>query len=169
MLSPRVVEPGIPGHLTVFPFLWVGNNKRFDVTQDPEDGGVWWDLARAWNLTWNITQSSLGLLFLEVPYAHTSSLLIHWLNSIKRFLILGEMALYKVLDITRQKKKKTLGVTRKCYIILNQTKCTLGKGYLTSAFSPWVKNVTWKWPKMTNPPVTLPWDFTLPLVNRPLS
>ena len=27
-----------PGHLTVFPFPWVGNNKRFDVTQDPEGG-----------------------------------------------------------------------------------------------------------------------------------
>lgn len=27
-----------PGHLTVFPFPWLGNNKRFDVTQDPEGG-----------------------------------------------------------------------------------------------------------------------------------
>ena len=25
-----------PGHLTAFPFPWVGKNKRFDVTQDPE-------------------------------------------------------------------------------------------------------------------------------------
>ena len=23
-----------PGHWTVFPFPWLGNNKRFDVTQD---------------------------------------------------------------------------------------------------------------------------------------
>ena len=35
MLKPRVVGPASLGHLTVFPFLWVGNNKRFDVTQYP--------------------------------------------------------------------------------------------------------------------------------------
>ena len=38
------------GHLTEFPYPWVGNDKRFDVTQDPEGGGISQDFATAWDL-----------------------------------------------------------------------------------------------------------------------
>ena len=50
MLSPRVVGPGIPGAFDCISSPMGRDNKRFDVTQHPKDGGVWKDLARAWNL-----------------------------------------------------------------------------------------------------------------------
>ena len=38
--SPRVGGQAYPGHLIVFPFPWVENNKRFPIRKDPEGGGV---------------------------------------------------------------------------------------------------------------------------------
>ena len=70
-------------------------------------------------------------------------------NSFKRHLIWGETPLFKVGDITKPIKRKT-----GTHYISSKIKQNVpqGKGYLTSVFSPWVKNLAWKWPKMSIPP-----------------
>ena len=40
MLSPRVVGPGIPEAFDYISSPMGRDNKRFDVTQHPKDGGV---------------------------------------------------------------------------------------------------------------------------------
>ena len=112
MLSPRVVRPGIPGAFDCISSPMGRDNKRFDVTQHPKDGGSLKRSCKSLEPSLKHYPEFLGIAVSGVPYAHISLLLIHCLNSVKRFLILGEMALYKVLDITRQ-KIKTVGVTRK--------------------------------------------------------
>ena len=69
MLNPRVGGLASTGHLTEFPYPWVGNNKRFDVTQDPEGGGNFTRFCNSLGPNLSLaSQSSLGLLFQEVAW-----------------------------------------------------------------------------------------------------